>query len=97
MCKIWDDIRNEGIQEGIKKGEEKGEKIGIQKGEKIGLQKGEKIGLQKGEEIGIQKGVLISLKGVMRKYNLGLEEAMEAICIPEEGKEWVRKALEPSA
>ena len=65
MCKIWDDIRNEGVQEG--------------------------------EKIGIQKGVLISLKGVMRKYNLGLEEAMEAICIPEEEKEWVRKALEPSA
>ena len=88
MCKAWEDMaidmKNEGLQLGLRQGEQRGLQLGKRQGEQIGLQRGEQLGLQ-------EKNRLVIKNMLKRGYS---DEDILAIaeCEPED-IEQVRKQL----
>ena len=88
MCKAWEDMaidmKNEGLQLGLRQGEQRGLQLGKRQGEQIGLQRGEQLGLQ-------EKNRLVIKNMLQRGYS---DEDILSIaeCEPED-VEQVRKQL----
>ena len=68
----------EGLKEGMKKGEEKGMKEGMKKGMEKGEEKGMKEGMKKGEEEGMKKGMK---KGEEKGMKKGEEKAVRKLVL----------------
>ena len=81
MCKIWDDIRNDGKQEGIIQGRQEG------------IIEGKKEGIVEGKKVGKLEATVYLLKQFMTNLNKGLEEAMIVLGIPSEEKEMYREMI----
>ena len=75
MCDLRDVYREQGIEEGLTKGEA----IGIKKGEAIGIKKGEAIGIKKGEAIGLTKGIKKAI-AILLKLNYEDTFILSKIC-----------------
>ena len=58
-----------------------------------GIEKGEARGIEKGEARGIKKGIMTSLKNLMESMNLTIEEAMNALGIPDTERQYYRSQL----
>jgi Asp-tRNA(Asn)/Glu-tRNA(Gln) amidotransferase C subunit len=91
MCKALNDIvkdaKKEGEERGKKLGEEIGEERGKKLGEEIGKKLGEEIGKKLGEEIGEERGkattTLLSITNLMKNLQLTMEQAMDALEVPQ--------------
>ena len=92
MCKAWEDMaidmKNEGLQLGLRQGEQ----LGRQRGEQIGLQRGEQIGLRRGEQIGLQEKNRLVIKNMLQRGYSDEDILAIAECEPED-IEQVRKQL----
>ena len=59
MCKAWEDMaidmKNEGIQ------------LGLRQGEQLGLRQGEQLGLQRGEQLGLQEKNRLVIKNMLQR------------------------------
>ena len=59
MCKAWEDMaidmKNEGLQ------------LGLRQGEQLGRQRGEQIGLQRGEQLGLQEKNRLVIKNMLQR------------------------------
>ena len=84
MCKAWEDMaidmKNEGLQ------------IGLRQGEQIGLRQGEQIGLQRGEQLGLQEKNRLVIKNMLQRGYSDEDILAIAECEPED-IEQVRKQL----
>ena len=78
MCEVLDRVENRGIQKGMQKG----------------IQKGIQKGLQKGMQKGIMEGKMLSLKNLMETLQLTLDQAMNALKIPQEERETLKKMMD---
>jgi phage tail tape-measure protein len=76
-----------GEERGKKLGEEIGEERGKKLGEEIGKKLGEEIGKKLGEEIGEERGkattTLLSITNLMKNLQLTMEQAMDALEVPQ--------------
>ena len=77
----------QGIEKGMTQGIEKGIAQGIEKGMAQGIEKGIAIGEARGEVIGEAKGKAESLRNIMQTLNLTVQQAMDALKIPQEERE----------
>ena len=84
MCKAWEDMaidmKNEGLQ------------LGLRQGEQLGRQRGEQIGLQRGEQIGLQEKNRLVIKNMLQRGYSDEDILAIAECEPED-VEQVRKQL----
>ena len=84
MCKAWEDMaidmKNEGLQ------------LGLRQGEQLGRQRGEQIGLQRGEQLGLQEKNSLVIKNMLRRGYSDEDILAIAECEPED-IEQVRKQL----
>jgi len=74
---------------------EAGEKQGLEKGEKLGLEKGEKLGLEKGREEMVVK-MLGSIRAIMSTLRCNVQQAFEAMDIPEADRPMYLERLQQS-
>ena len=81
MCDYSAYIRNLGKQEGIK--------LGI----KQGIEQGISQGIEQGIEQGKLNGIIDSLRSIMKRLNLTLDDAIIAMDVPENLRERCRQAL----
>ena len=84
MCKAWEDMaidmKNEGLQ------------LGLRQGEQLGRQRGEQIGLQRGEQLGLQEKNRLVIKNMLQRGYSDEDILAIAECEPED-IEQVRKQL----
>ena len=84
MCKAWEDMaidmKNEGIQ------------LGLRQGEQLGLRQGEQLGLQRGEQLGLQEKNRLVIKNMLQRGYSDEDILAIAECEPED-IEQVRKQL----
>ena len=84
MCKAWEDMaidmKNEGLQ------------LGLRQGEQLGRQRGEQIGLQRGEQIGLQEKNRLVIKNMLQRGYSDEDILAIAECEPED-IEQIRKQL----
>jgi hypothetical protein len=75
--------RDEGIAEGMVKGMVKGMEKGMEKGMAKGMEKGMAKGMEKGMEKGMAKGKIEAAINMIKRYKIGVTEAMEVLKLPE--------------
>lgn len=75
MCRIFEEVKNEGI------------KIGEIRGKEIGEAIGREIGKEIGKEMGREQARLDSIRAIMSSLDLSLSQAMEVLKIPIELRE----------
>jgi flagellar biosynthesis/type III secretory pathway protein FliH len=93
---IAEQLRKEGIQEGLKKGHEKGLKKGLKKGREKGLKKGLKKGREKGLKKGHEEGRLATLRSMLlfKFHTLGAKhEARLKSATPEAIDRYLQRLL----
>ncbi len=76
MCEIWEEVRREGLEQGISQGIEQG----ISQGIKQGISQGIEQGISQGE----RKTELSSIRNLMETLHLTAQQAMDALKIPVE-------------
>lgn len=69
---------------------EERESIGFNRGMEKGIEKG----IKKGMEKGIKRGMIDSIKTLMETMNMTADKAMDALRIPEDKREYYRKAIQ---
>ena len=77
MCRVFEEVKNEGIR------------IGEIRGKEIG----EAIGREIGKELGKQEEKLNSIKAIMTSFNLSATQAMEALNVPVDQRDEYAKKL----
>jgi hypothetical protein len=90
MCELLDYVENRGIQ----RGEERGEKRGIEIGESRGEKRGIEIGESRGEKRGIESNLISNLKSLTETLKLTIDQAMDALKVPEDKRDYYRKAVQ---
>lgn len=93
MCNLSKGVEEKGISQGLKWGLEKGLAQGIEEGLAQGIEKGLAQGIEKGLAQGIEKGELKSIRNLADSMKCSLEQAMEALKIPEEKRAYYGELL----
>jgi hypothetical protein len=98
MCELLDYVENRGIARGTALGEKRGIEIGESRGEKRGIEigesRGEKRGIQIGESRGEENNLISNLKSLMETLKLTIDQAMDALKVPEDKRDYYRKAVQ---
>ena len=77
---IRQEIKEEGIQEGLQAGRQEGLQAGRQEGLQTGMQKGMQAGMQKGMQAGMQKGMqAVALNMLKNKFKLSVISEMTGL------------------
>ena len=70
MCRTFEEIRKEGLEQGIQQGIEQG------------IQQGIEQGIQQGIELGAENEKIESIRNLMETLKLTVQQAMDALKIP---------------
>ena len=90
MCKIMDEIWQEGMERGMAQGMERG----MERGMAQGMERGMAQGMERGMERGAENKLLESLRTIMQTMRLSEDEAMNALLIPLEKRAKYKALLE---
>ena len=82
---LWKEGRQEGLQEGLRQGRQEGIQEGVQQGRREGILQGK------------EEAVLENVRTLSARLHLSAEQAMDALDIPPEEREGIRKKLLPSS
>ena len=85
MCRTFEEIRKEGIEQGIEQGIAQGIEQGIAQGIEQGIAQGIEQGIAQGIEQGIGQGIeqanIANIKSLMNSLKITAQQAMEALKI----------------
>ena len=90
MCKIMDEI----WQEGMERGMERGMAQGMERGMAQGMERGMAQGMERGMAQGMERDRLESLRTIMRKMRLSAEDAMAMLDVPQDRWQKYKTLLE---
>ncbi|MBQ7568638.1 hypothetical protein IJT17_07540 [bacterium] len=97
MCNLSQGIEVRGIKKGLRKGRIEGRREGCVEGLREGRTEGRTEGLREGRTEGIamgrREGILVSIRSLMKRLNLTVSEAMNALDIPAEERQSYIEAL----
>ncbi len=86
MCKIMDEIWQEGMERGMAQG--------MERGMAQGMERGMAQGMERGMAQGMERNRLESLRTIMQTMRLSEDEAMNALLIPLEKRAKYKALLE---
>ena len=93
MCNLSQGILEKGLKQGRAEGRAEGIKEGRAEGIKEGRAEGIKEGRAEGLAEGLERGIANSLLNVMKNLDMTEEQAMAALCIPQDEQDKYKSLL----